>query len=323
MTIINQAMELPLISKRETTLLHEHLGLSLGLKKASIFYVPFEKLEQYAGHFRGQGYHVENSAFSYTYDKANAHIHKHSDSPNSWVSIYISKEENTSKRLKHLDHLQQTKSYMREGTSGSDIFFEIAGLLGYPKCCSTFLQEMGEGRSFFSQRQGLGTFFSNETFYPMLALSKSPHVSSLLNNFSEAIPSLISFHVCRYDCPHAISIAKAILQEAIKENYSTPEKLGMLSVPLLFFSPRETIFLPHATRRANVITYDAKMTAFHESTELVKAANDSLKRFYSSLLQGDSIVQTDSELGVYSKGSLIGVKKKTHAYDGVFVSFDS
>ncbi|HII65732.1 TPA: hypothetical protein HA295_03080 [Candidatus Woesearchaeota archaeon] len=298
---------------------HEWAGLELGIKAGAIFYLPPGDVASFAAFLHKIGYHTSVSGFGYVYRAAS--VERVFNPPDgSRISVYVSKEKKTCNRLKYLDELHQLQRSEPRGLTGKEIFYELGGLLGYPRCCSSSLQDIYEKR--LAQHEELASIdYSDETLYPMLALQRSRRVNHHLNNFSNHLRCLVSFYVCSYDCPHAESIAMRVLTFA--SQLHDAEKIeAQLKAPLLFVSPRETIFLPGARKKEGKVHYGS--TLFKGENISQKSEEDAMRfrHLCASLEKGNSLEITDTAIAIFSDGTLISTFMKRHRYDGVFVEFD-
>ena len=172
--------------------LHEWAGLQGGFKQAAIFYVTHAELEEHKWFFEYEGFHAISSDFAYNYSPVGVEKTKTNIKSDSRYSLYVSSVKETAQSLKEFDYHHQLQIPHPE-KNPQDIFFEISALLGYPRCCSQFLQNVHDRPAFKTQVACLGNHYSDETLYPMLALQQNKNVDWKLNNFSEHIPRLISF----------------------------------------------------------------------------------------------------------------------------------
>lgn len=209
-------------------------GIELGLKKGSIFYVDKEELENYITELNRLEYSNEISEFSYDYNGAKT-IKKKDDSGK--ISIYVSKDPEVCKRLKYLDYYHQFEEKEPNGMKKDEVFYEIAEILGYPKCCSDFVWRNG-GNQIVRE-------LGHETGYPLIALEKSERVNHLLNNFDISYPKLMNYYFCSYDCKNSIKIAEKLKDKIKEKNPMRWKKFEKdLRKPILFFSANKIIRFP-------------------------------------------------------------------------------
>lgn len=298
---------------------HEWAGLELGIKAGAIFYLPPGDAPHFASSLHEKGYCTTLSDFGYAYHSS--YVERVLNlSDNSRISLYASKKQEVCNRLKYLDELHQLQRSDPLGLTGKEIFFELGHLLGYPHCCSSFLQDIYDKR--LAQHEELAsTDYSDETLYPMLALRRSRHAHHLLNNFSGHLRRPVSFYVCRYDCPHAESIARRVLEFA-SQIHDVGKIEALLKTPLLFISSRDTILLPGARKEDGKVRYGP--VSFREENISQKTGEDRIRirHLCASLEKGDSLEVTDTAITIFSGDVLISRFEKRHRYEGVFVEFD-
>lgn len=300
----------------------EMAGIELGIKKASILYLEKKEIPHFIRKFKERGYDYEISEFSYLIkDELIQRVNSSTREGNH--SLYISKDRKICQRLKYLDYYHQFKIKEPKGTSSREAFFEIGGILGYPKCCSQFLLSCHDDNRYENIFGESGRQYQDDTIYKILALKNSPKVLYQLNNFSNSYPRYFNFFVCRYDCSEALSIVNKLL-DYIKSEYLSAYKnlLRDLKNPFIFFSACRIIYLINATKKEDKIHYSECFAQRELIRELGVQKKNKFKDMIDMFLCGNSFKINDNGIFVYKDNNFTQLIKKRNWYDGVFIEFN-
>ncbi len=299
----------------------EIAGIELGIKKASVFYLKRKQIPQCTQELKSLGYFCEISDFSYnTTDELTKKIDAKTEGGD--YSLYFSKDAEICKRLKYLDYCHQFKIREPSGMPPEEIFSEIGDILGYPKCCSKFLQschDTNEYEKIFKANRE----YQDETIYKILALKNSRKVLHQLNNFSISFPTFFKFFVCRYDCENALGMANRLLHYTKERNPSEYETLiKSLKTPMLFFSAYRIINLEDVEKKGNIIHYSGCSYRGELLQGIGKGKIDEFRKRFQMLSEGDSFKIDDNKILVYKGNNLVHYIKKKNLHDGIFIKFD-
>ena len=302
----------------------ELAGLELGFKPSAILYFKKSEINDFTAMLKKKSYFFEISDFAFNLNGAFTEKTYTNIKDNSSFSVYISKEKNICKRLKSLDRYHQLKLKEHSGKTGKEIFFEMGELLGYPRCCSEFIQSVHENPEFKDDLNLYGKVFDDEILYPMTALKKSEKTSFLLNNFVYHVPRLIGFFVCKYDCKNALLLAKKVLNFVKQKNSEDEYRkiLVSLKTPIVFFSPREILHLINANKVNDKVYYS---DCFYRDNGLSSEKDEKMQFLKESFLKfhrGNSFLISYDKIEIFKNNNLLFRIKKRHKYNGVFISFD-
>jgi MoaA/NifB/PqqE/SkfB family radical SAM enzyme len=310
-------------TKLDTPLLDDYrfeiAGIDIGLKKASILYFKKKEIQNFISYLKKIGFFYEISDFSYiTKNEITKKIKDNSKGGN--YSVYFSKDKDICRRLKYLDFYHQFKEKEPSGMSSKEVFFEIGEILGYPKCCSSFLLS-----AYGDYRKMSLTFnkqYQDETIYKILALRNSSKTLYQLNNFNLSYPSFFNFFVCKYDCKNALNIAKKLLCH-IQDKYSNKYDMLIrnLKTPLLFFSAYRIINLINATKKSDKIEYEGCSCNWKPIKQLDKNKQANFRNRLAMLSEGNAFHINNKKILIYKDDNLIHCIKKEHENDGILIEF--
>ncbi|MBL7056096.1 hypothetical protein ISS07_04245 [Candidatus Woesearchaeota archaeon] len=294
----------------------EWAGLEKNIKKAAIFYIKKSDLSCFIDKTTKKNFFFDVSDFAFDDKTGKIMGSQEKILPDCLVSVYVSKDKDLCVKLKLLDRKQQLEKDLFGEIDKWDVFFEIGDLLGYPKCCSEFVQKVYSKKEFEEDARLLSGCLDDETLLPILTFKENTKKNSMLNNFSSLGPKLINFFVCGYNCKNALKLAEETY-DYLKEKTGDSRKIfDSLKIPMIFFSSRKIVYFVGL----EVIKEKIHYSGCFSRKEFIDQSED-LKKILGILDQGDSFLEKEDGLDVFKNDVKIAKIKKHHRYSGIYIDF--